>query len=143
MAPDAGERTCDPSVGLDPPNTLDRSHAAHYVPRYRGREPARETGFGRLSHGWNELPFSPRERILNTLSRPESLSLDRITALEFGLEGNCTAGGPLSSTQHRAMVGMISELGVRYRHARWYGHSDHDPRLLQLIEMLDYAAAVV
>ena len=44
--------------GAEPPNTIDRSHAAHYIPRPRGWERAHETGFGRLSQGWNQFPFS-------------------------------------------------------------------------------------
>ena len=41
------------------------------------------------------------------------------------------------------MVDMISDLGNRYRHARLHMHGERDKRLLQLIEMLDYAAVVV
>ena len=129
--------------GADPPNTIDRSHAAHFVPRPRGREPARETGFGRLSQGWNQFPFSHRERILNTLSKGEALSPDQIAALESGLEGYRAAESGLSSSQYRAMVDMISDLGDQYRHARWHMHGSRGQRLLQLIEMLDYATVVV
>ena len=129
--------------GADPPSTIDRSHAAHFVPRPRGREPAHETGFGRLAQGWNEFPFSHRERILNTLSKGESLNPEQIAALESGLEGYRAAGGRLSSSQHRAMADMISDLGDQYRHARWHMHGTHSKRLLQLIEMLDYAAVAV
>ena len=82
-----GEKIADVYRGVDPPNTLDRSHAAHFIPRPRGWEPAHETGFGRLSQGWNEFPFSHRERILNTLSKGESLNPEQIAALESGLEG--------------------------------------------------------
>ena len=82
-----GEKIADVYRGVDPPNTLDRSHAAHFIPRPRGWEPAHETGFGRLSQGWNEFPFSHRERILNTLSKGESLIPEQIAALESGLEG--------------------------------------------------------
>ena len=129
--------------GADPPSTIDRSHAAHYVPRPRGREPAHETGFGRLSQGWNEFPFSHRERILNTLSKGESLKPEQIAALESGLEGYRAAGGGLSSSQHRAMVDMISDLGDQYRYVRWHLEGERGERLLQLIEMLDYAAVAV
>ena len=129
--------------GADPPNTIDRSHAAHFVPRPRGREPARETGFGRLSQGWNQFPFSHRERILNTLSKREALSPDQVAALESGLEGYRAAESGLSSSQYRAMVDMISDLGDQYRHARWHMHGSRGQRLLQLIEMLDYATVVV
>ena len=140
---DTGEKIADLYRGADPPNTLDRSQAAHYVPRPRGWKPEHETGFGRLSHGWNEFPFSPRERILNTLSKGESLSPEQIGALESGLEGYRAADGRLSSSQHQAMVDMISELGDQHRHARWYLEGERGTRLLQLIDMLDYAAVVV
>ena len=129
--------------GADPPNTIDRSHAAHYIPRPRGWEPTHETGFGRLSQGWNQFPFSHRERILNTLSKGEALSPDQIAALESGLEGYRAAEGGLSSYQYRAMVDMISDLGDQYRHARWHMHGWRGQRLLQLLEMLDYAPVVV
>ena len=138
-----GEKIADVYRGVDPPNTLDRSHAAHFIPRPRGWEPAHETGFGRLSQGWNEFPFSHRERILNTLSKGESLNPEQIAALESGLEGYRAAGGSLSSSQHRAMVDMISDLGDQYRHARWSMEGERGKRLVQLIEMLDYAAMVV
>ena len=140
---ETGEKIADVYRGADPPNTLDRSHAAHYIPRPRGSEPAQETGFGRLSQGWNEFPFSHRERILNTLSKGESLNPEQIAALESGLEGYRAAGGSLSSSQHRAMVDMISALGDQYRHARWSMEGERGKRLVQLIEMLDYAAMVV
>ena len=138
-----GEKIADVYRGVDPPNTLDRSHAAHFIPRPRGWEPAHETGFGRLSQGWNEFPFSHRERILNTLSKGESLNPEQIAALESGLEGYRAAGGSLSSSQHRAMVDMISDLSDQYRHARWSMEGERGKRLVQLIEMLDYAAMVV
>ena len=138
-----GENIADVYRGVDPPNTLDRSHAAPFIPRPRGWEPTHETGFGRLSQGWNEFPFSHRERILNTLSKGESLNPEQIAALESGLEGYRAAGGSLSSSQHRAMVDMISALGDQYRHARWYMEGERGKRLVQLIEMLDYAAMVV
>ena len=129
--------------GVDPPNTVDRAHAAHYVPRPRGWETTRETGFGRLAQGWNEFPFSPRERILNTLHKGEALSPDQISALESGVEGYRAAGGELSSSQYRAMVDMISDLGDQYQHFRWHMHGAPDTRLIQLIQMLDYAARAV
>ena len=140
---DKGEKIADLYRGADPPNTIDRSHAAHYIPRPRGWEPTHETGFGRLSQGWNQFPFSHRERILNTLSKGESLNPDQIAALESGLEGYRAAEGGLSSSQYRAMVDMISDLGDQYRHARWHMHGWRGQRLLQLIEMLDYATVVV
>ena len=138
-----GEKIADVYRGVDPPNTLDRSHAAHFISRPRGWEPAHETGFGRLSQGWNEFPFSHRERILKTLSKGESLNPEQIAALESGLEGYRAAGGSLSSSQHRAMVDMISDLSDQYRHARWSMEGERGKRLVQLIEMLDYAAMVV
>ena len=140
---EAGEKIVDLYRGVDPPNTLDRSQAAHYVPRPWDWEPACDTGFGRLAQGWNEFPFSPREQIVNALSKGEALSPEQIAALESGLEGYRAAGGTLSSTQHRAMVDMISDLGDQYRHARWSMEGERGKRLLQLIEMLDYAAVVV
>ena len=136
-------RFVDRYRGADPPNTIDRSHAAHYIPRPRGWEPAHETGFGRLSQGWNQFPFSHRERILNTLSKGEALSPDQIAALESGLEGYRAGEGGLSSSQYRAMVDMISDLGDQYRRARWHMHGWRGQRLLQLIEMLDYATVAV
>ena len=138
-----GEKITDVYRGADPPNTLDRSHAAHYIPRPRGWKPEHETGFGRLSQGWNEFPFSHRERILNTLSKGESLNPEQIAALQSGLEGYRAAGGELSSSQHRAMVDMISDLGEQHRYARWYMEGERGKRLVQLIEMLDHAAMVI
>ena len=144
-AVDSGRRrtSVDLYRGAEPPNTVDRAHAAHYVPRPAGRETTRETGFGRLSQGWNEFPFSPREQLMNTLQRGEALSPGQIGALESGLEGYRRAGGALSSTQYRAMADMIADLGDRHRHARWHGGREHIGRLLRLIEMLDYAAWTV
>ena len=124
--------------GAEPPNTVDRAHAAHFVPRPGG--PVQETGFGRLSQAWDELPFSHRERIVNALQRAEALTAGQISALESGLEGYRAAGGALSSSQCRAMVEMIADLRDRYRHARWHLRNASDRRLLQLIEMLDWAA---
>ena len=129
--------------GADPPNTIDRAHAAHYVPRPGGWDTARETGFGRLSHGWNEFPFSPRERIVNSLQRGEALSPDQVISLELGLESYRAAGGELSSSQYRAMADMISDLGDQHRHTRWHMEGESGERLRQLIEMLDYAAGPV
>ena len=140
---EAGEKIVDLYRGVDPPNTLDRSQAAHYVPRPWDWEPARDTGFGRLAQGWNEFPFSPREQIVNALSKGEALSPEQIAALESGLESYRAAGGALTSSQYRAMVDMISDLGDQYRHARWYLEGEPGERLRQLIEMLDHAAAVV
>ena len=127
---------------VDPPNTIDRSHAAHFIPRPRGWETTRETGFGRLSQGMNEFPFSPREQIVNALSKGEALSPLQIADLESGLEGYHAAVGELSSAQYQAMQRMISDLGDQYLHFRWHTHGTPDSRLVQLIEMLDYAAAV-
>ena len=126
--------------GVDPPNTIDRTHAAHYVPRPQGWETTRETGFGRLAHGWNEFPFSPRERIVNSLSKGEALSPDQIISLDLGLESYRAADGELSSSQYRAMVDMISDLGDQYRHTRWSVQGEGAERLMQLINMLDHTA---
>ena len=128
--------------GAEPPNTIDRAQATHYIPRPRGWEPARETGFGRLSQGWNEFPFSAREQIVNALSKGESLSPHQIADLESGLEGYRTAEGGLSSSQYRAMVDMISDLGDPHRRGRWHMQGWRGQRLLQLIEILDYAVVV-
>ncbi|MCY4467227.1 MAG: hypothetical protein OXC08_00785, partial [Thiotrichales bacterium] len=147
------QRTSSTAFGNDPrqilfgtddlPNTIDRTHAAHYVPRPRHWESTRETGFGRLAQGWNEFPFSHRELVVNALSRGEALSPNQVAALESALEGYRAAGGALSSSQYRAMADMISDLGDAYRHARWHTAGAPDERLVQLIEMLDYAAAAV
>ena len=141
--PVQGEKIADPYRGVDLPNTLDRSHAAHYIPEPRGSKPDCETGFGRVSTGWNGLPFSCRERVLNALSKGESLSLARIAALESGVEGCRAACGKLPSSQYRAMVHMISDPGGECRHARWQMHGSRGRRLRQLIEMLDHAVVVV
>ena len=140
--PESGRRNVGLFRDADPPNTVDRAHAAHYIPRPRGGQPAHETGFGRLSHGRDEFPFSQRERILNTLHKGEALSPDQIISLEFGLESYRAAGGELSSSQYRAMTDMISDLGDRHRHARWYTHGAPDENLVRLVEMLDHAAMV-
>ena len=141
--PDQGENIADPYRGVDLPNTLERSHAAHYIPEPRSLKPDCETGFGRISTGWNELPFSCRERVLNALTSGESLSPDWIAALESDVEGCRAACGKLPSSQYRAMVSMISDPGGECRHARWRMHGSRGRRLLQLIEMLDHAVAVV
>ena len=135
--------TVDLFRGVDPPNTIDRAHAAHYIPRPAGWESTREIGFGRLAQGWNEFPFSPRERIVNSLQRGEALSPDQISALESGLESYRASGGVIFSSQYRAMLDMISDLGDPYRHARWHPRGPFDGRLRQLIEMLDHAAGAV
>ena len=140
---DESAEIADPYRGVDPENTRDCSHAAHYIPEPRGRKPDYETGFGRVSHGWNEFPFSCRERILNVLSRDESLNPARIATLEAGFAGCHAAPGKLSSSQCRSMTNMISDLGDRHRHARWHMHGSRGKRLPQLIEMLDHAVVVV
>ena len=147
------QRTSSTAFGSDPrqilfgaddlPNTIDSAHAAHYVPRPKHWESTRETGFGRLAQGWNEFPFSHRELVVNALSRGEALSPNQVGALESALEGYRAAGGALSSSQYRAMADMISDLGDAYRHARWHTAGAPDARLVELIEMLDYAAAAV
>ena len=148
----AMQRTSRTTFGDDPrqilfgaddlPNTIDSTQAAHYLPRPRHWEPTRETGFGRLAQGWNEFPFSRREQIVNALSRGEALSPSQVTELESGLVGYFAAGGELSSSQYRAMVDMISDLGDEHRLARWHSAGAPDARLVQLFDMLAYAAAV-
>ena len=138
MYPERGESFVDPYRGADPPNTIDHSQTARHAPVPRGREPVREAGFGRLSQGWEQYPFSHRERILNALSRGEALSTGQIAVLESGLEGYRAAERGLSSSQYRAMADMISDLGDRHRRGRWHMHGWRRQRLLQLIEMLDY-----
>ena len=128
--------------GADPPNTIDRARTSRYVPGPRRRVATLVAGFGRLSHGWNEFPFSPRERIVNALSRREALSPDQIISLERGLESCRAAGDELSSSQYRAMVGTIADLGDAYWHTRRSLHGNGGKRLLQLIEMLDHAGVV-
>ena len=78
--------------GADPPSTIDRAHTSRYVPGPRAGLATRVAGFGRLSHAWNEFPFSPRERIVNALHRGEALRPDRIISLELGLESYRAAG---------------------------------------------------
>ena len=128
--------------GTDPPNTIDRAHISRYVPGLSDWETIRETGFGRLAHSPNGFPFSPRERIVDALQRGEALSPDRIAALELGLESYRVAGGELSSSQYRAMLDMIADLGDAYRHTRWSLYGEGGERLLQLIGMLDHAGVV-
>ena len=140
---DPGENIAEPYCGIDLPNTLDRSHAAHYIPEPGGWKPECETGFGRATTGWNEFPFSCRERILDALSRNESLGLARIAAPESGVEGGRAACGTIPSSQYRAMVNMISDPEGERRHARRPIHGSRGGRLLQLVEMLDHAVVVV
>ena len=141
--PGQGEKSADPYRGVDLPNTLDRSHAAHYIPEPRGSKPDCETGFGRVSTGWNELPFSCRERVLNALTRGESLSPEWIAALESDVDDCRAACGKLPSSQYSAVVNMISDPGGERPHARWRMQDSRSGRLLQLIEMLDRTVAVV
>ena len=139
----SGERYADLYRGADPPNTSDRAHAARYIPGTGGPRPTDETGFGRLAQGWSQFPFSRRERILNALARGEALSPDQIAALASGLEGYRAAEGGLASSQYRAMADMVSDLGDPHRRVRWHMHGWRRQRVLQLVEMLDYAAAVI
>ena len=141
--PEGSGRYADLYRSADPPNTLDRAHATRYLPGPPGGRSLPEGGFGRLSQGWSQYPFSHRERILNALSSGEALSPDHLAALESGQEGYRAGEGGLSSSQYRAMVDMISDLGDRYRRTRWHMHGWRRQRLLQLIEMLDWATAVV
>ena len=141
--PDRGRKIADPYRGADLPNTHDRSHAAHYIPEPQGSKADCETGFGRASTGWDEFPFSCRERVLNALSKGESLSPDWVTAPESGAEGYRAACGSLPSSQYRAIVNMISDPGDECSQARWQMHGSRGRRLRQLIEMLDHAVVVV
>ena len=128
--------------GAGPPNTIDRAHTSRYGSEPRGRGATRVAGFDRFSHGSNEFAFSSRERIVNALQRAEALSPDRIISLELGLESYRADGGELSSSQYRAMVDMIADLGDPDRHIRWSLQGEGGARLLQLIEMLDHAGVV-
>ena len=138
-----GDAIADSHRGVELPNTLDRSHAAHFIPEARIRGPGCETGSGRIARAWHERPFSCRERVLNALSMGESLSPDWIDAPGSSEDGSRTACGPLPSSQYRAMVGTISDSGGESRHDRWRMYGPGGARLLQLIEMLDQAAVVV
>ena len=141
--PVQGEKIADPYRGADLPNTHDRSHAAHYIPEPRGSKADCETGFGRASTGWDELPFSCRERVLNALSKGESLNLARIATLRSGVDGCRVACGKLPSSQYRAMVNMISDPWGERPHARWLMRGSRGERLVQLVEMLDHAVVAV
>ena len=130
--PDEAAEAADPCPGADPRNPLDLSRAASCICGTRDREPDRGTGFGQVSNGWNECPFSSRERILNALSRDESVRPDWIAAL-----------GSLPSSPYRTMMPMFADAGGGGRRARGRVRSSRGRRLLQLIEMLDHAAVVV
>ena len=77
---------------------------------------------------------------MNTLSKGEALSPGQIATLESGFEGYRARGGVRFSSQYRAMLEMIADLGDQYLHARWHPRNASDGRLLQLIVMLDGAA---
>ena len=130
--PDEDAEAANPYPGADPRNALDLSRAARWISRTREREPDRGTGFGQVANGWNECPFSSRERILNALSGDESVRPDWIAAL-----------GSLPSSPYRTMMPVIADASGGCRHARGHVRSSRDRRLLQLIEMLDHAAVVV
>ena len=136
-----GGRPGEPDHGASLPDTLDRAHSAHYVPEPWNRMSHCDAGFGRIPTLWNEFPFSSRERILNALSKDESLSHARIDALENGTVDYCTAYHRFPSSQYRSIVDMGS--GSECRHARWLMHASHRSRLLQLLDMLDHAVMVV
>ena len=130
--PGKGAEAANPYPGADPRNALDLSRAARCVSGTRGRTPDRRTGFGRVAYGWNECPFSSRERILNALSGGESLRPDWFAA-----------PGSLPSSGHPTTMPMIADAGGRCLHVPGHMHSSRGRRLLQLIEMLDCAAVVV
>ena len=140
---DRGGQIVDPALGAEFPNTLDRSHATHYVPELRGSKTDRETGFGRISTDRNALAFSCRERILNALSSDEFAALARIATLESGVEDGDAACGMLPSSQYRAMVDLVTDArgvcGDRRRPLR----GSRGRRFRQLVKMLDHAATVV
>lgn len=140
---DRGGEIADSYRGVRPRNTLDRSHVARCIPESRDWKPERGTGFGRATATSDEPSFSWRERILSALSNGESLNLVRMAALASDVEGCRAVGGRLPSSQYRAMVGMISDSAGVCRHARWHVHGSHRKRLVQLVELLDHAAAVV
>ena len=122
----------DRHPGADPRSALDLFRAARCISGTREREPDGGTGFGQVANGWNECPFSSRERILNALSRDESVRPDWIAALDG-----------LPSSPYRTMTPVIADASGGCRHARGRMRSSRGRRLLQLIEMLDHAAVVV
>ena len=130
--PDEDAEAAGPRPGADSPNALDLSRAARRVSAAREREPDRGIGFGRFAHGWNESPFSSRERILNALSRDESVRPDWIAAL-----------GSLPSPACRTTMLVSADASGGRRRARGRMRGSSDRRLLQLVEMLDHAAVVV
>ena len=130
--PDEDAEDANPYPGADPRNALDLSRAARRVSGTREREPGRGTGFGQAANGWNECPFSSRERILNALSGDESVRPDWIAAL-----------GSLPSSPCRTMMPMFADSSGGRRHAGGRMRSSRGRRLVQLIEMLDHAAVVV
>ena len=118
--------------GADLRSALDLFRAARRIARTGEREPDGGTGFGQVANGWNECPFSSRERILNALSRDESVRPDWIAAL-----------GGLPSSPYRTMTPMTADASRGCRHTRERMRSARGRRLLQLIEMLYHAAVVV
>ena len=141
--PDQGGRPAEPDHGDDLPDLLDRTHSAHYAPEPWNRMSDCEAGFGRVPTRWNEFPFSSRERILNALSKGESLSHAPIDALETATADYCTAYDRFPSSQYRSIAVMASGPGSEYRRGRWLMRASRRSRLLQLIEMLDHAVEVV
>ena len=130
--PDEDASAANPCPGADPRNVLDLSRAARCVAGTRERKPDRGNGFGQVVNGWYESPVSSRERILNALSRDESVRPDWIAALD-----------DLSSPPRRTLMPMFAAASGRRRPAREHMRSARDRRLLQLVEMLDHAAVVV
>lgn len=141
--PDEGAEAADSYPGANLGNALDHTRAARCIPEARGRRPDHGTGFGQVANGWNEFPFSYRERILNALSAGESLGPDWIAVLDRGIEGSRAARGTLFSTRYPAMLNMVPDAGGGCRHLRGHVHGTRGRRLLQLVEMLDHAEAVV
>ena len=118
--------------GADSRSALDLFRIARCIAGTGEREPDGGTGFGQVANGWDECPFSSRERILNALSRDESLHPDWIAAL-----------GDLPSSPCRTMTPVIADASGGCRRVRGRMRGSRGRRLLQLIEMLDHAAEVV
>ena len=127
--PEEDAESANPIPGAAPWNALDLSGTAHRLSGAGEPESDHRTEFGRVANGWDECPFSFRERILDALSRDESVRPDWIAAL-----------GSLPSSPCRTTMPMLADAGGGCRHARGRMRSS---RVRQLIAMLDCASAVV
>ena len=132
LYPDEDAKADNPCPGADPRNVLDLSRAARCVSGTRERKPDRRNGFGQVVNGWNESPISSRERILNALTRDESVRPDRVAAL-----------GGLPASPRRSLMPVFTAASGGRRHARERMRNSRVRRVLQLIEILDHAAVVV